>query len=97
MRYRVEAMRLEHIPTVHQIEKRCFPQPWPQNAYRREIQNNRMAHYFVVRRVDDSEAASTEATPPPEAANGTGGDGGLLGKLSRMFRGSAEQTPSPAA
>ena len=30
-------MRVEHIPVVSAIERLSFPQPWPQNAYRREI------------------------------------------------------------
>jgi [ribosomal protein S18]-alanine N-acetyltransferase len=82
MRYRVEPMRIEHIPTVHTIEKRCFAQPWPQNAYRREIQSNRMAHYFVVRRLDED--ADPEPVPVAVAAPS---DDGLLGKLARLFRG----------
>ena len=36
-------MRVEHISAVSAIEKLSFPQPWPQNAYRREIVENRMA------------------------------------------------------
>jgi len=92
MRYRVEPMRVEHIQVVHQIEKRCFTQPWPQNAYRRELQSNRMAHYFVVRRLDD------DAEPEPVAvAVAANGDGGLLGKLTRMFRGADEPIKSSAA
>src|SRR5207248_2305380 len=42
-------MRVEHIPAVSAIEKLSFPQPWPQNAYRREIVENRMAHYVIMR------------------------------------------------
>ena len=92
MRYRVEPMRVEHIPVVHQIEKRCFTQPWPQNAYRREIQGNKMAHYFVVRRLDD------DATPEPVEVAATGsGDGGLLGKLARLFRGAEEPATTSTA
>ncbi len=93
MRYRVEPMRVEHIPIVHQIEKRCFTQPWPQNAYRREIQGNRMAHYFVVRRLEDG----AEPEPVEVAAAASSADGGLLGKLARLFRGSEEPAPSSAA
>ena len=55
-RFRVEPMRVEHIPVVSAIERRCFPQPWPQNAYRREIQSNKMAHYFVVRLLEGDDA-----------------------------------------
>src|SRR5215207_8661641 len=87
-RFRIEAMRTEHISVVSAIEKRCFAQPWPQNAYRREIQSNKMAHYFIARKIegeDDPEtgAASTGATP----------DNGLRDRISRFFRGGVEVPP----
>ena len=98
MRYRVEAMRLEHLPTVHEIEKRCFPQPWPQNAYRREIQSNRMAHYFIVRRLEDgADLEPAEVSATGAASTSASHEGGLLGKLARMFRGSGEPPPTSAA
>jgi [ribosomal protein S18]-alanine N-acetyltransferase len=81
----VEPMRVEHIPAVSAIEKQSFPQPWPQNAYRREIVENRMAHYIVARRV--GEPAREE---PPEAGSAQNAapvpSGDLLGRLSRFWR-----------
>ncbi|MGE3271871.1 MAG: ribosomal protein S18-alanine N-acetyltransferase [Chloroflexota bacterium] len=91
-RFRVDPMRVEHIPVVSAIERRCFAQPWPQNAYRREIQTNKMAHYFVVRVVEPNVAvpvAESVRTPTPA-------DSGLLGRLSRLLRGPIEPPPSPA-
>jgi len=83
-------MRLEHIPAVSAIEKLSFPQPWPQNAYRREITENRMAHYIVVRRLgeESAETATTSAAPstPPSSD--------LLGRLTRLLRPS--ETPRSA-
>jgi ribosomal-protein-alanine N-acetyltransferase len=77
----VEPMRVEHIPAVSAIEKLSFPQPWPQNAYRREIMENRMAHYVVVRRLgeDPSTEQPTDTLEPPQS-------GALLGRLSRLLR-----------
>ncbi|HLB44423.1 MAG TPA: ribosomal protein S18-alanine N-acetyltransferase [Candidatus Limnocylindrales bacterium] len=46
---RVEPMRLEDVPAVHRIERASFPVPWPDFAFRQEIQTNRLAHYLVVR------------------------------------------------
>ena len=85
-------MRIEHIPVVSAIERRCFAQPWPQNAYRREIQSNRMAHYFVARVVesDEAEASLDARRAPPTPENG------LLGRLSRLLRGPLEPPPTPA-
>jgi ribosomal-protein-alanine N-acetyltransferase len=82
----VEPMRVEHIPAVGAIEKLSFPQPWPQNAYRREIVENRMAHYIVARHLGD------DSTPPPrgpEEASGRasqGQSGARIGRLSRLLR-----------
>jgi ribosomal-protein-alanine N-acetyltransferase len=91
-RFRVEPMRVEHIPVVSAIERRCFAQPWPQNAYRREIQTNKMAHYFVVRVLEkDGVPPVVEASRPAAPS-----DSNLFGRLSRMLRGPLEPTPSPA-
>ena len=82
-------MRVEHIAAVSAIEKLSFPQPWPQNAYRREILENRMAHYIIARRLGDEAEEQTGSDPadmrePPA----------LFGRLSRLLR-SAEPTRSP--
>ena len=47
--YVVERMRLEDIPQVVDIERQAFPSPWPARAYRYEVTQNRLAHYFVAR------------------------------------------------
>jgi [ribosomal protein S18]-alanine N-acetyltransferase len=78
----IEPMRIEHIPAVSAIEKLSFPQPWPQNAYRREIAENRMAHYIVARRLgepDDEQPAATPAAPPQPS-------GDIFGRLTRLLR-----------
>jgi ribosomal-protein-alanine N-acetyltransferase len=48
--YIVEPMQVEDIPEVVQIERMAFPTPWPARAYRYEIAQNQLAHYFVARR-----------------------------------------------
>jgi ribosomal-protein-alanine N-acetyltransferase len=42
-------MTLADVPDVHRIERASFPVPWPDYAFRQEIQTNRLAHYLVVR------------------------------------------------
>lgn len=91
-RYRVEPMRVEHIPVVSAIERRCFAQPWPQNAYRREIQQNKTAHYFVARVVEPQSSAVAMEPPRHQPA----GDTGLFGRLTRLLRGPIEPPPPPA-
>jgi [ribosomal protein S18]-alanine N-acetyltransferase len=52
VRIRIEPMRLDDLPLVHDIERASFNAPWPANAYRSELESNRMAQYLVAR-VDD--------------------------------------------
>ena len=49
LKLRVEPMGLEDVPAVHRIEAASFPMPWPDYAFRQELQTNRLAHYMVVR------------------------------------------------
>jgi [ribosomal protein S18]-alanine N-acetyltransferase len=46
---RVEAMRVEDIDAVHEVERLSFPVPWPSYAFRQELESNRLARYLVVR------------------------------------------------
>jgi [ribosomal protein S18]-alanine N-acetyltransferase len=85
----VEPMRLEHIPAVSAIEKLSFPQPWPQNAYRREITENRMAHYIVVRRL----SASVADDPPPAPTQAQPQSPDLIGRISRLLRPAEPRSP----
>lgn len=45
---RIRAMRIEDLPAVHEIERASFTTPWPANAYRQEIETNRLAAYLVA-------------------------------------------------
>jgi [ribosomal protein S18]-alanine N-acetyltransferase len=54
VRIRIEAMRLEDVPEVHRIESASFPTPWPDYAFKQEIQTNRLAHYLVVKAGDET-------------------------------------------
>jgi ribosomal-protein-alanine N-acetyltransferase len=49
LRLRIEPMRLEDLDEVHQIELASFSSPWPPNAYRSELETNRLANYLVAR------------------------------------------------
>jgi [ribosomal protein S18]-alanine N-acetyltransferase len=88
----VEPMRVEHISAVSAIEKLSFPQPWPQNAYRREIAENRMAHYIVARRVGDVPTGPSSAGEAGRAREQQ--SGALLGRIGRLLR-PAEPPRSP--
>ena len=53
VRLRVEPMTLDDLAAVHEIEQASFSVPWPDDAYRSELQANRLASYLVVRSEDD--------------------------------------------
>ena len=49
VRIRIEAMSLDDLPAVQAIEEASFTTPWPPNAYRSELEMNRLATYLVAR------------------------------------------------
>ena len=46
---RIEPMRLADIPEVQAIEQASFTTPWPPQAYRSELETNKLAAYLVAR------------------------------------------------
>ena len=42
-------MQLKDIPDVIYIERDSFSMTWPANSYKRELEQNRMARYVVLR------------------------------------------------
>jgi ribosomal-protein-alanine N-acetyltransferase len=65
VRYVVERMMLAHIPRVIEIERLAYPTPWPPSAYRKELQDNPLAHYIVAR---DTQMQSPSTPSPSESA-----------------------------
>lgn len=47
--YRLDLMTIDDVPAVGRVERRCFPNPWPASAYRRELQDQKQNHYLVLR------------------------------------------------
>ena len=64
--YVVQPMQLEDVEEVARIERECFTTPWPVNAYRRELRENRLSRYVVVRWIDPAGAPSRREPPPAE-------------------------------
>src|SRR5690349_13136930 len=42
-------MTMADVPRVIEIEKLSYPATWPPSAYRKELQDNRWAHFIVLR------------------------------------------------
>jgi ribosomal-protein-alanine N-acetyltransferase len=45
----IDAMTLDDIAAVQEVEKASFTAPWPANAFRHELTQNRNAKYIVAR------------------------------------------------
>ena len=50
---RLEPMRVADLSAVHRIEQASFSVPWPDEAYRSELEGNRLASYLVARAGDE--------------------------------------------
>ncbi|CAA9549354.1 MAG: Ribosomal-protein-S18p-alanine acetyltransferase [uncultured Thermomicrobiales bacterium] len=82
--YRIDAMTLPDVPEVSRVEARCFTNPWPLTAYRRELRMPDQNYYVVLRDlVDDRPAAGDdESTAGPAMA---GVPAGLRARLPLPF------------
>jgi len=49
VRYVIDRMTMPDVPRVIEIERLAYPSTWPPSAYRKELQDNRWAHYIVLR------------------------------------------------
>ncbi len=67
MRYVIERMTMSDVPRVIEIERLAYPSTWPASAYRKELQDNRWAHYIVLRDKYLLEEHSVIAQEPEEA------------------------------
>jgi ribosomal-protein-alanine N-acetyltransferase len=78
-------MTLGDIAQVMEVEQQSFPTMWPPTAFKREIQQNRLARYLVaVQQREDTR--SGEAASPPSAPRPTG-FGRFLGGLRQILDG----------
>ncbi len=59
------------VPEVSRVEARCFTNPWPPSAYRRELRLPDQNVYLVARQV--SHGAEPSDRPPDANPNGTKG------------------------
>lgn len=55
----LDQMRLADLDEVQVVEREAYSTPWPSSAYRRELRENKTAHYIVARLGEPS------AAPPP--------------------------------
>ncbi len=101
--YRIEPMTTADVPEVGRIERRCFANPWPASAYRRELQVPAQNYYVVLREIVPHPLAEPAVTSPPTEENGSHSERSLprrtllplaLGrKLGRAAEGAVDASP----
>ncbi|HEU5431691.1 MAG TPA: ribosomal protein S18-alanine N-acetyltransferase [Thermomicrobiales bacterium] len=64
--FRIDLMTPDDVAAVSAVERRCFTNPWPVSAYRRELQNPAQNYYIVLWDVPDQ--AEAEAKPETNGA-----------------------------
>lgn len=82
-RFLVRRMRILDIPQVLEVERQSFPSMWPPTAFRRELQQNRLAHYIVIGEANPAAAAAHSDDGPPEP----GPISRLLGEIKHLLTG----------
>jgi [ribosomal protein S18]-alanine N-acetyltransferase len=94
-RQALRAMRVGDIAQVLEIERESFPTMWPPTAYKRELEQNRLAHYFVA--VEDNRDFSPNSSLTADAeADDTehlGAIGRLFGELRHMLGNEDDERP----
>jgi len=80
----IRPMQEQDIPAVMVIERRSFPSPWPESAYRYELRSRADSRFYVLQR---------RREPPPTAWHGRLRNSSweeeppLLGYMGLRFRG----------
>jgi ribosomal-protein-alanine N-acetyltransferase len=90
VRYLVRAMHIDDIPQVLEIERDSFPTMWPPTAFKRELQQNRLAHYIVV--TERNERAEQALV---EEERHAGPFGRLFEEIKHIFQGEEESVLPP--
>src|SRR5688572_22641389 len=67
--YRLDTMTQDDVPEVSRVERRCFANPWPASAYRRELQNPAQNYYVVLREIFAGSQASQGPDSGPSGTN----------------------------
>jgi ribosomal-protein-alanine N-acetyltransferase len=78
----VRPMSLDDIAQVMEVEQESFPTMWPPTAFKREIQQNRLARYLVAVRRREGADSDDDARAP--GSRHAGGIGRLLDGLRHM-------------
>jgi ribosomal-protein-alanine N-acetyltransferase len=67
-------MTADDVPEVSRVERRCFTNPWPASAYRRELQIPNQNHYLVLRDLPPSPEQTSSEPTSAKSPNGASPD-----------------------
>jgi len=81
--YRLDAMTQDDVPEVSRVERRCFANPWPASAYRRELQNPAQNYYVVLREIRAGSLLGPQPGNGPSGAVAAEGDSQLRRSVPR--------------
>src|SRR5947207_14430983 len=59
-------MTMSDVSRIIEIERLAYPSTWPPSAYRKELQENRWAHYIVLRDKHIAEEQMSDPVQGPE-------------------------------
>lgn len=90
----VRPMNLGDIAQVMEIERESFPSVWAPTAFKRELQQNRLARYLVAVERRDQEGDTAPSPAAPVGAPG-GPLARFLGELRQMWGGQEEPSLPP--
>jgi ribosomal-protein-alanine N-acetyltransferase len=76
--FRLETMSQSDVAEVSRVERRCFANPWPASAYRRELRDREQNYYVVLRALPPE--------PPVAVGQGHGVDHGGPARFSEGLR-----------
>jgi len=91
-RFTVRPMTIADIAQVMEVEQESFPTMWPPTAFKRELQQNRLAHYIAV--VERNPSAEVQADTPADTPGHGGAFERLFGEIRHLL-GSEEDKPLP--
>jgi [ribosomal protein S18]-alanine N-acetyltransferase len=91
----IEPMTEVDVPRVSRLERRCFTNPWPQAAYRRELRNPAQNYYIVLRQYLATDVRERDSESARIETNGSADKVTRIGLLaSWMRRGTEERNGS---
>jgi len=90
-------MRSDDIAQVLEIERESFPTMWPPTAYKRELEQNRLAHYIVTVERNGEWAGESDVhrSAYGHDSDHPGAIGRLFGELRHIIGNAEDERPLP--